>query len=714
MVFLAVLIFARLSSPLGDVLYDHFTRLQGFEASSDIVIVAVDETALSQLGGWPLKRSVYVDFLKRLSANGAHPKAIAFDLLFLDPSPLDDALAEQLHQQRVILPLEFVPDVNAPLQTRPRLPVAPVAQSARLAHINLAFDADGVIRGFEPQVQDWMHLSLTMHAQGDPQTFAPQSTLGYQRFRMVDPRVGFATVSLAQVIQEPAIAAMLNNKYVLVGVTAPSLGDRYPTLYSGKNNASTPGVAILASILHASLSQNFVSLGSPAWLFLLSTAGMVLMMYGLVRLSPRPAIGLTSAVVLGGLLVSYWALSQYNLWLDPTALVLVALLLHPLWAWRRLEVLVYFLQDKATALNQLKNLNQPSSKTRDSKDVVLRYTRILDQALEWAQSELQFLAAIVNEIPDAIAIFDNRNTLLLSNRRMQSLFDAEHLQFGASLQSVTQQLGLAQAQDGHDSLDSLNTFALSTRLGQLDFYLKTSRIRLSELRGDVALLILVDVTDLKQSQVQRDQALQFLSHDMRTPVASILALTQTQHPEAAPIQRDKIIQHANALLGMTDDFILSISAQASQYQLSTVLLDHLINDAIEQVTDLATKSQIHLHDSSEPCALFVQVNPRLMLRVFVNLLFNAIKFAPPHSSVELKTWAHIDPMTEQPWAIVQISNAISANTSTLENNRTIEGFGLGLNFVETVIKKHHGKIQRDFSDKPHAEVWIHLPAELSA
>lgn len=704
---LAILIFTRISLPLGNVLYDHFIRLQGFQASRNIVIVAIDDTALSELGGWPMKRSVYVDFLKQLDSSETRPKAIAFDLLFLDPSPDDKALAAQLKRLPSVLPLAFQRDEAQPLNLHATLPVQAIAESAVLGHINLTFDEDGVIRGFKPTEQTWPHLSLAMHGLGSSNPIRNEVRDTYRRFRMVDPRVGFPIVSLSQVLHDQGIASLLKDNYVLVGVTAPSLGDRYPTLYSGKNNASTPGVEILASILNASLQDSFVRMPSQGLIFLLSAAGLMLMLRGLVRLTPRQAIGLTLAVVTVSLLLSYATLIYANVWFDPTALILVALVLHPLWAWRRLEVLVYFLQDKAMGLNQLKSLTHAAQPIQGSKDVVLHYTRVLDQALEWAQAELQFLTAIVDEIPDAIAIFDSQDALLLCNRRMQKLFDASYLRLGVSLANMAINLKLPSTPDWKNN-NAQDLFGLDTQLGVRDFYLKTSRIHLSDLRGDIGLLIWVDVTEIRQSQVQRDQTLQFLSHDMRTPLASILALTQTT-ANANGIDGRKIVQHANALLGMMDDFILSISAQAQQYKLSSVLLDHLINDAIEQVADLANAKQIRVVDDSETLDLFAQVQPRLMVRVLVNVLFNAIKFAPRQSTIHIKVTEKANESAPSRWIAIHICNQVDEEGSALEFTQALPSFGLGLNFVETVIKKHHGKITRHLPEKGNAEICIYLP-----
>ena len=89
---LAVLVFGDLARPMGNVLYDHYMRWHGFRASEDIIIVSIDDRSLSELGGWPLQRSQYTQLLESLDDDRFRPKAIGFDLLFIDPTADDAAL----------------------------------------------------------------------------------------------------------------------------------------------------------------------------------------------------------------------------------------------------------------------------------------------------------------------------------------------------------------------------------------------------------------------------------------------------------------------------------------------------------------------------------------------------------------------------------------------------------------------------------------------
>ncbi|MEN8763940.1 MAG: CHASE2 domain-containing protein, partial [Thiogranum sp.] len=65
------------------VFYDAQLRLWQRPPPDDIVIVAIDEATLRELGRWPWSRAVHAALLDRLK--NEQPKAVAFDVIFAEP-----------------------------------------------------------------------------------------------------------------------------------------------------------------------------------------------------------------------------------------------------------------------------------------------------------------------------------------------------------------------------------------------------------------------------------------------------------------------------------------------------------------------------------------------------------------------------------------------------------------------------------------------------
>jgi K+-sensing histidine kinase KdpD len=116
-----------------------------------------------------------------------------------------------------------------------------------------------------------------------------------------------------------------------------------------------------------------------------------------------------------------------------------------------------------------------------------------------------------------------------------------------------------------------------------------------------------------------------------------------------------------------------------------------------------------LLDESQDSAVFVSTNTRLFVRALVNLLFNAVKFSPPNSSIRLQVIHTKEKQDAVEIATISIQNQIELNTNSSDMIPSMPGFGLGLDFVDTVIHKHHGTITRDIPDSGIATIRVTLP-----
>ena len=699
---LAIFIFFNITRDMGNVVYDHFMRLHGFTPSEDIIILAIDDRSLQELGGWPLKRSQYEKLFRLLDDDRYRPKAIGVDLLFIDATADDVALAHSMRALPTVLPLEFKIQDTFTQGYLPTKAISPLNSAAKFGHINLSFDSDGVIRGFQTKDLNWPHFSLAMQARASSNGIQ-NDTAGYRRFRMVDPAIGFPVISLTDAIHQTSLLSLLQNKYVLLGVTAPSLSDRYPTLYAGRDNASTPGVAILASILNDALRDTLIQEASATFTFMCSSIGILVMLYGIMVLQPTQLLALSVMLILCAASISYALLTQNNYWIDPSPLVLLTIFIHPLWAWRRLEAMLEVIRQRTSDLHSLKKTDSSESIGHTEHEFVLKHGALLDHAINFAKTELEFLSLIIDQIPDAIAVFDQSDRLLLANQQLHELIDFKDnvstLDAIASAFNLPINTLIAANPLGH--ADS-HIHQATTQLGRIDFYIKHSRITTHKGRH-LRLVIWVDVTELRQSQRQRDRALQLLSHDMRTPIASIMAITQRQTTVA--LDSKKIRSHALAALHMMDDFILGIASEVDQYALKEELLDNIIHDTVENVSDLAIEKNIQIHLShSTHTTPFVRANVRLLVRALVNLFVNAIKFSP--TSGEITIHIRTDSITNK--VTLKISNQVEITNATVHRTGLLN-FGLGLDFVNTVIQKHGGKLSHDFPNQGKATVQIELP-----
>ncbi|HZV38091.1 MAG TPA: CHASE2 domain-containing protein [Pseudoxanthomonas sp.] len=329
--------------------YDLLLDLRGQKADERIVVVAIDQKSLAELGRWPWSRRLHAQLLDRLAAAGA--RSVAFDILLTEPvlhDPEGDAVLAQSMSRygRAVLPVFAEPaEVNAPATEA--LPIPELAAAAAgLGHVDLPMDADGVARSMFLQAgmgdPHWPSLALAQFQLDQSPTATDKSLPGLRSsqpnaspylwsrdYKVLVPYAnspdGFTEVSYADVLHGRVPAAALRDRWILVGVTASGLGD---TLNSPGDLADSrlSGVEYQANALNALAHGNLiVPLPLPLQLAL-SAAVIVLplLLYGLPGLRNRGLLVLGASVL--AILLSIALLCLGNRWFSPMPVLLVLLL----------------------------------------------------------------------------------------------------------------------------------------------------------------------------------------------------------------------------------------------------------------------------------------------------------------------------------------------------------------------------------------------------
>jgi signal transduction histidine kinase len=216
-----------------------------------------------------------------------------------------------------------------------------------------------------------------------------------------------------------------------------------------------------------------------------------------------------------------------------------------------------------------------------------------------------------------------------------------------------------------------------------------------------------DITSLKLAQQHREELLRFVSHDMRSPLASILAVIELRK-EARPSATDdarfaEISNYAQHTISLAEEFLRIVYASAtSEDEFIELDIGGTIDAALELVRPQAQERQIELQWLGANYAP-VRGSHNLLVRMFANLLSNAVKFSPRNSIVRLALSTNANGFSV---TIDDEGHGISAafsNTdqffkpySAMQRNAGFEknkGIGLGLAFVKVVVQKHGGSIQ---------------------
>ncbi|MEA5618054.1 adenylate/guanylate cyclase domain-containing protein [Cronbergia sp. UHCC 0137] len=239
---------------------------------SRIAVIAIDDATLKQYGQFPLSRDRYTQLLTTLEPSP--PAVIGFDILFIEPTIHDPALAEAMAINGNIV-LAIAPG----WQNQTLRPVPILDRVTTTGHIVKNADLDGVTRQFSLYINQVPSLSiqlLTAYNNSQQQTFTADTTNSSKSLISLPPpksgittqsvwinwinstqgNQGIPTYSFVDVVQKKVDITKLKNKIVLVGLTATGTHDPLKTPF--EQTPPTSGVYLHAAIIDNLLNQRLL------------------------------------------------------------------------------------------------------------------------------------------------------------------------------------------------------------------------------------------------------------------------------------------------------------------------------------------------------------------------------------------------------------------------------------------------------------------------
>jgi adenylate cyclase len=196
---------------------DERYRVRGSHPAPDVVMVGIDEATAAKLG-FPFPRRLHAQAIRALLR--ARPRTLAYDVQFSDPKdPTEDrALLRALGDPRVVLgTAEVYRDGTPAVLGVRRLR----RDGTRFGSTLFPIDDDGVWRQLDARVQGLPALSV-LAARGDPDA-------GTHPIDFAGPPGTVREISFLDVLDGHFDRAATRGRIVVVGATAPTLKDSWPT-----------------------------------------------------------------------------------------------------------------------------------------------------------------------------------------------------------------------------------------------------------------------------------------------------------------------------------------------------------------------------------------------------------------------------------------------------------------------------------------------------
>jgi len=211
---------------------------------------------------------------------------------------------------------------------------------------------------------------------------------------------------------------------------------------------------------------------------------------------------------------------------------------------------------------------------------------------------------------------------------------------------------------------------------------------------------------LNRLQASFENEKQFIfdaSHELKTPIAVIISyceylLSQDNLSEKAREEIGTILQQAKKMSRLISQLLLLSKAEYI-LQIERVNMSDLLEVIVEEQQIFAEEKGITLHTDIAK-DLLIEADETMMIRVFINLLKNAITYGKADGNIyiELKEDENClhgtlrdDGIGIRAEHLEKIWNRFY-QVETSRNTKKTSGMGLGLSMVKWIVEAHHGSI----------------------
>ncbi|MCR4420285.1 MAG: ATP-binding protein [Clostridia bacterium] len=331
------------------------------------------------------------------------------------------------------------------------------------------------------------------------------------------------------------------------------------------------------------------------------------------------------------------------------------------------------------------------------------------ESLRQVSQEKEQLNAVLTSMSDGVLAVDQWGRILLVNRAAREMLAlGENEPVGRTLLAAVRNRELdatvqAVLSEGRP-VDREFTFSPG---GRRVYRVSAVPILGEEGRREGAVLVLRDVTRIRQLEKMRSEFVANVSHELRTPLTSIRGFAETllegavDDPEVRTRFLGIIISEANRLQRLIEDILVLSYLEDRQARLKEgrATLPGVVAEVVALLGPLAEAKGVEMRQEVSPALPPVNMHPDYLRQVMVNLLDNAIKFTPSGGRVEILCRA-----AGQGVEVEVRDTGIGIPAEALPRlferffrvdkarSRELGGTGLGLAIVKHLLERHGGTI----------------------
>ena len=348
---------------------------------------------------------------------------------------------------------------------------------------------------------------------------------------------------------------------------------------------------------------------------------------------------------------------------------------------------------------------------------VRRTTSSLKKRAQISESERTRLETVINSIHDNVMILDQDNLVLLVNPAMCSSFGLDEKSvIGKPVLDVIQHPDMRALIMSNGDHDPFHHHEVSFPDGRV------ASAQLTSIPDIGYAVTLQDITYLKEADRIRNEVVHTVSHDLRSPLTSVIGYTEliARAGSLNDSQKDFLkriqesVQHITTLI---NDLLELGSIEAGlDTRREWVQLDGLLHYTIEMLQGQIKSKRIKVQTDVSSSLPALRANPVRLRQVLDNVVGNAIKYSNKDGEVKISLHSEGDQIIFQvtdngPGIPIQDQAHIFDKFYRGHNMDKQEGSGLGLAIVKSIVDAHQGRIWVESNLGQGSTFFIVLPVK---
>ncbi len=349
---------------------------------------------------------------------------------------------------------------------------------------------------------------------------------------------------------------------------------------------------------------------------------------------------------------------------------------------------------------------------------VKRTTASLEKRVELSEAERRRYEIVFASIEDGVILVDTSGKILMINPAAQRIFGLTQGQAEGKL--------LLEAIQHPDLRELMARGGEKQHFSYHEINFADGRVyhaQITPLPNIGQAITLQDITYLKEIDRMKNDFVNTISHDLRSPLTAVLGYTELIERvgplnEQQRIFLGRIRTSVENITALVNDLLdLNRLEAGFDTRRERVHLDALLSYSLDLLRPLIDQKGLQLDVKITSPLPVIRGNPLRLRQMLENLLGNAIKYTPSGGRIEISLY----PQDSQ--VVFKISDT-GPGIPPEEQSRIFEkfyrasnvatessGFGLGLAIVRSIVENHHGRVWVESALGKGTTFYVVLPAE---